>query len=225
MIMKVKRSELRKIILEEIAKSINEQEIGEGLGTSIRNAALGAAMGLGAMGGTAKAANVEPQAYDSPESKDDYTLRITNKLLSTGKYDKLVDAFMNASGKIGEYEKTDASNKILRTMEDKEGLKPGSFNEMAFQRGIESYAQTRGGGTSGGEKSAASPKIQDAGDKYVVTIDVSKTQPSMQRDVAPGRAVAALGRYLGKSLVNYKGTSNVVLNKDGTATVTLDKSL
>jgi hypothetical protein len=57
MIMKIKRSELKKIILEEIAKSVEAQEVDEGFGKSLRNAALGAAMGLGAMTGTAKAAD------------------------------------------------------------------------------------------------------------------------------------------------------------------------
>lgn len=57
MIMKIKRSELRKIILEEITKSIEEQEVDEGFAKSLRNAALGAAVGLGAMTGTAKAAD------------------------------------------------------------------------------------------------------------------------------------------------------------------------
>jgi hypothetical protein len=226
MIMKIKRSELRKVILEEISKSINEQEIDEAFGKTIRNAVLGAAAGLGAMAGTAKAANVEPQAWDSPESKEDYTIRITNQLLSTGKYDKFVDEFMKAPGEIGQFDKTDASNKLLRTLETTQGLKPGAFEEMAFQKAIEEYGKTRGGGASGGtvKKDAAGPKVQDAGDKYVVTIDVSHTQPGMQRDVAPGRAAAALGRYLGKSLADYKGASSVVINKDGTATVTLDKA-
>jgi hypothetical protein len=64
MIMKIKRSELRKIILEEIAKSVDAQEVDEGFGKNLRNAALGAAIGLGAMTGTARAAEKPATGQD-----------------------------------------------------------------------------------------------------------------------------------------------------------------